>query len=120
MIYRVAIRSTILLAGMGFTIPAYAAAEKAGVLKGTCSSGILTSHPVNYGTLSESDGVQTDLALRIRIPYWVIVRSRRGCGKVGKRILLSCFSIACVRCCRLVSLRLLGLFDATAVQTGWG
>ena len=36
-----------------------------------------------------------DLALRIRIPYWVIVRSRRGCGKVGKRTLLSCFSIAC-------------------------
>ena len=54
MIYRVAIRSTILLAGMVFTIPTYAAAEKAGVLKGTCSSGILTSHPVNYGTLSES------------------------------------------------------------------
>jgi hypothetical protein len=62
MIYRVAIRSTILLAGMGFTIPAYAAAEKAGVLKGTCSSGILTSHPVNYGTLSERDGVQTGAA----------------------------------------------------------
>jgi hypothetical protein len=60
--YRVAILSTILLAGMGFTIPAYAAAEKAGVLKGTCSSGILTSHPVNYGTLSESDGVQTGAA----------------------------------------------------------
>lgn len=58
MIYRLAVLSTILMAGMRFAIPAYGAGDQAWVFKGTCSSGILTSHPLNYGTLSESDGVQ--------------------------------------------------------------
>jgi hypothetical protein len=49
MIYRVTILSTILLAGMGFTIPAYAAGNKSWVFKGTCSK----------GNIAESDGVQT-------------------------------------------------------------
>src|SRR5713101_4065634 len=38
MIYRVAILSTILLAGMGFTIPAYAGVSNIQVVNGTCSS----------------------------------------------------------------------------------
>lgn len=58
MVYREAILSAILLAGARVTIPAYAAGEQAESFNGTCSSGILTSHPLNYGTRSESDGVQ--------------------------------------------------------------
>lgn len=62
MIYRVAILSTILIAGVGFAVPAYAAGRKVWTLKGACSSGNLTSQPHDYGTLSESDGVQTGAA----------------------------------------------------------
>jgi hypothetical protein len=58
MIHRVAILSAILLAGAGLAIPVYAVREQAEAFAGTCSSGSLTSHPLNYGTLSESDGVQ--------------------------------------------------------------
>jgi hypothetical protein len=51
MIYRVAILSTILMTGMGFTLPAYAAGQKSWVFKGTCSK----------GSIAESDGVKPDL-----------------------------------------------------------
>lgn len=54
MIYRTAILSVTLLTSV---IRANAAAPDAYVFKGTCRSGTLTSHPLNYGTLSESDGV---------------------------------------------------------------
>jgi hypothetical protein len=47
MIYRVAVLSAILLAGMGFTMPAYAAGHK-WVLQGTCSK----------SSIAESNGVQ--------------------------------------------------------------
>jgi hypothetical protein len=49
MIFRVAVLSTILMAGMGFTIPAHA---EAWTIKGTCSK----------GNIAESDGVQTGVA----------------------------------------------------------
>lgn len=62
MVYRAAILSTILLVSMGLNTPAYAAGHNSWVFKGACSSGNLTSHPLNYGTLSESDGVQTGVA----------------------------------------------------------
>jgi hypothetical protein len=52
MIYRVAFLSTILVAAIGLTIPAYAAGNKSLVYKGTCSS----------GSIAESDGVQTGAA----------------------------------------------------------
>jgi hypothetical protein len=58
MVYRVVILNTILLAGVGSTIPKCAGGEEAESFKGTCSSGLLTSHPLNYGTISESDGVR--------------------------------------------------------------
>jgi hypothetical protein len=58
MVYRLTILSAILLAGAGFTFPALAAGEQAESFKGVCNSGILTSQPLNYGTLSERDGVQ--------------------------------------------------------------
>jgi hypothetical protein len=61
-IYRIAILSAAFIVGVGLTIPAYAASEKAEVLKGTCSSDNLTSHALDYGTVSTSDGVQTGAA----------------------------------------------------------
>jgi hypothetical protein len=52
MIYPVALLSTILITGTGFTLPAYAAGQKSWVFKGTCSK----------GNIAESDGVQTGAA----------------------------------------------------------
>ena len=49
MIYRMAVLSTILMASIGFAIPAHA---EAWTLKGTCSKGNIT----------QSDGVQTGVA----------------------------------------------------------
>jgi hypothetical protein len=51
MIYRLWILSTILTAGMGFTLPAYAAGQTTWNFKGTCSK----------GSIAESDGVKPDL-----------------------------------------------------------
>jgi hypothetical protein len=58
MVYRAAIWGTALLAAIGLTAPAHAVGEAAQAFRGTCSSGALTSHPLNYGTISESDGIQ--------------------------------------------------------------
>jgi len=52
MIYRAAILSIVLLAGMNFTIPAHAARGQSWVFKGTCSK----------GDIAQSDGVQTGAA----------------------------------------------------------
>lgn len=52
MIHRAAILSTILMTGMGFTLPTYAAGQKSWAFKGTCSK----------GNIAESDGVQTGTA----------------------------------------------------------
>ncbi len=58
MAHRAAILSIVLLAAARFTVLAQAAPEQAESYKGKCSSGILTSQPLNYGVLRESDGVQ--------------------------------------------------------------
>lgn len=55
MVYRLVILGTILLAS---TVQARAETPDAYTFKGACSSGALTSHPLDYGTISESDGVQ--------------------------------------------------------------
>ncbi len=41
------------MAGMGFTLPAYASGQKSSIFKGTCSK----------GSIAESDGVKPDLGL---------------------------------------------------------
>jgi hypothetical protein len=96
MIYRVAMLSTILLAGMGFAIPAYAAGQKSLVFKGTCSK----------GNIAESDGVQTGAAsgMMNAKAYFALMKRAKAAnltlgedGFLWSRRVLHCDSVAIVQ-----------------------